>query len=454
VQPVHFITPLNGTADHRIGQTAREPAPRRTGVLPRVAFALAAALGLLAAAGFSAVAASPTAGAAAHPRTTPNGGYWEVASDGGLFSFGDAAFYGSMGGKQLVRPVVGMAATPNGGGYWEVASDGGLFAFGDAGFYGSMGGKPLVAPIVAMAATPDGYGYWEVASDGGLFAFGDAQFYGSMGGKPLVAPIVGMWSAAGGGGYWEVASDGGLFAFGDAPFLGSEGGEPLDKPVVGGALTPAPPAAPCVSSCPTVGLTTFSANPSPYGQSITMISSLTDPSGQVTPTGTLTMVDQNTGATLCNNYPLIGIRRGQSAISCTFTPAPSGGVGAHIVIRGTYSGDSHFTPNSGSANVVEAGTKSTTVAVSANPNTVAAGTATTLTATLSGSPAPTGNVTFLANNNPIGGCGRIVVVAGAAQSKCSYTPDSAGTESITVTYSGDVNYAAAGPSAPATLNVT
>ena len=84
-------------------------------------------------------------------------------------------------------PVVGVAATPDGKGYWEVASDGGVFAFGDAGFYGSMGGKPLNAPVVGMAATPDGKGYWEVASDGGIFAFGDAGFYGSMGGKPLNA---------------------------------------------------------------------------------------------------------------------------------------------------------------------------------------------------------------------------------------------------------------------------
>lgn len=76
-------------------------------------------------------------------------------------------------------PVVGMAATPSGNGYWEIANDGGIFTFGDAGFYGSMGGKPLNAPIVGLVATPTGNGYWEVASDGGIFAFGDAGFYGS-----------------------------------------------------------------------------------------------------------------------------------------------------------------------------------------------------------------------------------------------------------------------------------
>ena len=122
-------------------------------------------------------------------------GYDLAASDGGIFSFGSAPFYGSMGGKPLNAPIVGIAADPATGGYWEVASDGGIFAF-NAPFYGSMGGKPLNKPIVGIAATADGGGYWEVASDGGIFAFGDATFAGSMGGKPLNAPIVGIAATA------------------------------------------------------------------------------------------------------------------------------------------------------------------------------------------------------------------------------------------------------------------
>ena len=66
-----------------------------------------------------------------------------------------------------------------------------MFSFGDAQFLGSMGGKALNAPIVGAAATPDGGGYWEFAADGGVFSFGDAQFLGSMGGHPLNAPVVG-----------------------------------------------------------------------------------------------------------------------------------------------------------------------------------------------------------------------------------------------------------------------
>jgi hypothetical protein len=85
-----------------------------------------------------------------------------------------------------------MATTPDGGGYWLVASDGGVFSFGDATFHGSTGALHLNKPVVGMAATPDGGGYWLVAADGGVFAFGDAQFRGSTGANPPAEPVVGI----------------------------------------------------------------------------------------------------------------------------------------------------------------------------------------------------------------------------------------------------------------------
>ena len=156
---------------------------------------------------------------------TPDGnGYWLVASDGGIFSYGDATFYGSTGAIHLNKPVVGMASTTDGHGYWLVASDGGIFSYGNAQFYGSTGSIRLNKPVVGMAATTDGNGYWLVASDGGIFSYGDAQFYGSTGSIHLNLPIVGMAPTPDGQGYYLVGFDGGVFTYGDANFYGSTAG--------------------------------------------------------------------------------------------------------------------------------------------------------------------------------------------------------------------------------------
>ncbi|MHB8289117.1 MAG: Ig domain-containing protein [Acidimicrobiales bacterium] len=173
------------------------------------------------------------------PVTVPSAssGYWEVASNGGVFSFGTARFYGSMAGHVLNRPVVAMAATPDGHGYWLVCADGGVFSFGDAGFFGSEPGMApsarSVAPVVGIAATPDGKGYWEVTSTGKVLAFGDAHLYGSMAGHVLTRWVVGIAATPDGHGYWLVGADGGIFAFGDARFHGSMAAKHFNTPVVG-----------------------------------------------------------------------------------------------------------------------------------------------------------------------------------------------------------------------------
>ena len=62
-----------------------------------------------------------------------------------------------------------MAATTDGGGYWLVASDGGIFAFGDAVFYGSLGST--AAGIGTVGILAEGIGYWILSSAGGATAF-------------------------------------------------------------------------------------------------------------------------------------------------------------------------------------------------------------------------------------------------------------------------------------------
>ncbi|MCL4445488.1 MAG: fibronectin type III domain-containing protein [Actinobacteria bacterium] len=151
-------------------------------------------------------------------RGEPVGGYWQASANGGVFSFGNAQFYGSLGTSPPVAPITGMAATPDGEGYWLVGSDGGVFAFGNAHFYGSLPEEGIHPNgiIVGIAATPDGRGYWLLGSDGGVFTFGDAQYFGSASG--LLSPgaiATGIAATPDGGGYWVVDNLGNVHPFGD-----------------------------------------------------------------------------------------------------------------------------------------------------------------------------------------------------------------------------------------------
>jgi hypothetical protein len=178
-------------------------------------------------------------GSTSSTRHSVGHGYWLVATDGGVFGFGQARFYGSMGGRHLNKPMVGISGSADGLGYWTVASDGGIFTYGDAKFYGSTGSIKLKSPVVGMVATLTGKGYYLVAADGGIFAFGDAKYYGSTGGTKLPAPVVGMVLTQGGLGYYLVGANGSIYPFGDAQFHGSTAGSiPAGVAAVG--LAPLP----------------------------------------------------------------------------------------------------------------------------------------------------------------------------------------------------------------------
>ena len=165
------------------------------------------------------VQANNAAGSVTSPLavSVPSAKGWLAGSDGAVYPVGRDLIR-VHAGLQAQQSGAGLAATPDGDGYWLVASDGGVFNYGDAGFDGSRGGQPLNAPIVGMAATPDGGGYWLVASDGGVFNYGDAGFYGSVasgGSGSLVAPVVGISSSADGRGYSLATSSGDVVPFGD-----------------------------------------------------------------------------------------------------------------------------------------------------------------------------------------------------------------------------------------------
>jgi hypothetical protein len=190
---------------------------------------------------------APPAPPPSAPPPAPQHGYWLVGSDGGIFTFGSAQFYGSTGALHLQRPVVGITPTANRGGYWLVASDGGIFAFGNAGFYGSIPGSGLSpagsglphsldAPIVGMVPSHDGGGYFMVASDGGVFAFGDARFEGSCPGiGGCNGAAVSVVPDATGNGYWVVTSTGSVYTFGDASNYGQPG--PQSSTITSAAAT-------------------------------------------------------------------------------------------------------------------------------------------------------------------------------------------------------------------------
>ena len=202
--------------------------------------------------GFTASSGTSTLVVSAPPSaasSTPSNqhGYWLVGSDGGIFTFGAAKFYGSTGALTLQRPVVGITPTANDGGYWLVASDGGIFSFGNAGYYGSIPGlgfapagstnpERLNAPIVGMVPSADGAGYFMVASDGGVFAFGDAKFEGSCPGiGGCAGAAVAVMPDASGNGYWLVTTTGHIYAFGDAVNYGAPG--PQSVPVTAAVRT-------------------------------------------------------------------------------------------------------------------------------------------------------------------------------------------------------------------------
>ncbi len=169
--------------------------------------------------------------------TADHGGYWLVASDGGIFAFGDAAYAGSVpasgigpvGSKSphhLVAPIVGIVPTTDGKGYLMVASDGGVFAFGDAHFSGScatIGGCP--APVVAVVPDVTGNGYWLLLANCDMVAFGDAPKVADSNcqnsARANKATAASAARTPSGKGYWVLLDDGTVFPEGDAQSLGS-----------------------------------------------------------------------------------------------------------------------------------------------------------------------------------------------------------------------------------------
>ena len=102
-----------------------------------------------------------------------------------------------------------MAATPDGKGYWLVASDGGIFAFGDAASSGSMGGPPQPARSSAWRRRPTAGATGWSPPTAASSPSATPPSSGRPGDLTLDSPVVGMAVDAATGGYRLVAADGG-----------------------------------------------------------------------------------------------------------------------------------------------------------------------------------------------------------------------------------------------------
>lgn len=167
---------------------------------------------------------------------TPGGnGYWLADKYGFVGAYGDAPFLGSDPHLQYDKKEVAtsISSTPTGRGYWMYTNLGRVVTYGDAQHFGDMSGTRLNGEILDSVPTPSGQGYYMVGSDGGVFTFGDAEFEGSTGDMKLNAPVQSLVPDPDGQGYWLFASDGGVFSFG-AIFRGSTGDSRLNRPMTGG----------------------------------------------------------------------------------------------------------------------------------------------------------------------------------------------------------------------------
>lgn len=78
-------------------------------------------------------------------------------------------------GVRLARPVVGLARTTLGKGYWLVAADGGVFSRGDARFFGSTASSTSTVSTIGIIAASGGGGYALVRSNGAITNFGSSK---------------------------------------------------------------------------------------------------------------------------------------------------------------------------------------------------------------------------------------------------------------------------------------
>ena len=157
-----------------------------------------------------------------------------VASDGGVFAFGDAHFAGSCPGiGGCSGAAVAVMPDASGNGYWLVTSTGNVYAFGDAPYFGAPGhrhghlgrGHPRREGLLDPAQQRPGPDY------------GDAASLGSPASSNFnnLDTAASIFATSDGGGYWVSSAPGAVFTFGDAPNDGGMTGTHLNGSIIAGA---------------------------------------------------------------------------------------------------------------------------------------------------------------------------------------------------------------------------
>jgi len=180
-----------------------------------------------------------------------------------------------------------------------------------------------------------------------------------------------------------------------------------------------------VSKAPTTTALSSSANPSVFGQPVTVTASVTSPAG--TPTGSTTFTSDGIP------QGTMGLVNGQTVLTTSALP-----VGNHT-ITATYNGDINFLTSSNTlTQTVNKAPTTTTLSPSQNPSTF--GNPVTFTAIVTvnppGSGTPSGTVTFrrgatMLGSAPLDTTGHASLITTGLQ---------VGTSTITASYSGDANF--------------
>ncbi len=185
-----------------------------------------------------------------------------------------------------------------------------------------------------------------------------------------------------------------------------------------------------ILKAPSITTVSSSANPSVFGQPVTLTATVTPTAGgSGTPTGTVTILD---GSTPIGSGALTG--SSYSVTVSTFAVATH-----HITA--TYSGDSNFTVST-SANVDQVVTKAmTTTTVTASPSGSAGfGHPVTFTATVGvvapGAGSPTGPVVFSIDGTAVGS----VPLSSTETASVATSALSPGNHTVTAAYQGDGNF--------------